>query len=301
MDADLNQPFYETSFPVTVTGGDVFGELLRENISFKATRAGPVTLTVWLARPQADQSILKRTEPMLVVDPNPAPLTGTIACIDGDGKLIPALKRQFGVNAVSLAATTGPVDVMLACSSSLPHSKKPVPTFDWSRVLPGALERVRAGSRLILLGVDGQDMGAAAKVLAAQGVLNYLGTAGFDDTPWVGHWYFAKKHWLLDGLPSNCVLDWQYQAAGGGDGLVMDAPGLEAVIGYGKNPGPGLGLGAAVVPYGKGEIVLLTIPGLNSGFVDANAKVFQPITARRIIYNALHGPESSGLARAERK
>jgi hypothetical protein len=117
--------------------------------------------------------------------------------------------------------------------------------------------------------------------------LTYSGTVGFDDTPWIGHWYFGRKHWLLAGLPSDCVFDWQYQSAAGGDGLMMDAPGMEAVVGYGKNPGPSLGLGASVIPLGRGQIVFLCLPGLNSAFIDGNPKGFQPVAAKRIIYNAL--------------
>jgi hypothetical protein len=72
----------------------------------------------------------------------------------------------------------------------------------------------------------------------------------------------------------------------------MDAPGIEAVIGYGKNPGPGLGLGVAVVPLGKGQIIFLGIPGLNAAFLDDNPKGFQPVAAKRMIYNALRQAKS---------
>ena len=152
--------------------------------------------------------------------------------------------------------------------------------------LPGRPER-RAGSRLVLLGVDARDLDSAAEFLAQQNILTYSGTIGFDDTPWIGHWYFGRKHWLLAGLPSDCVFDWQYQAAAGGDGLMIDAPGIEAIVGYGKNPGPGLGFGAAIVPLGRGQIIFLCIPGLNSAFIDGSPKGFQPVAAKRIIYNAL--------------
>jgi hypothetical protein len=62
---------------------------------------------------------------------------------------------------------------------------------------------------------------------------------------------------------------------------------MEAVVGYGKNPGPSLGFGAAVIPLGRGQIIFLGIPGLNSAFIDDNPKGFQPVVAKRIIYNAL--------------
>ena len=70
MDAAKNQPFYETSFPVNVTGGEVFGELLKDNISFAASDDGPVTLTALLTTTDNKQPFLTRTEPLLVVDPS---------------------------------------------------------------------------------------------------------------------------------------------------------------------------------------------------------------------------------------
>ena len=38
---------------------------------------------------------------------------------------------------------------------------------------------VRAGSRLVLLGVDARDLGSAAEFLAQQNILTYSGTVGF--------------------------------------------------------------------------------------------------------------------------
>ena len=119
--------------------------------------------------------------------------------------------------------------------------------------------------------------------------MTFSGLAGFDETPWIGHWYFCRKHWLLNGLPSDCVLDWQYQVGAPGDGLVLDAPGMEGVIGYGKNPGPGLGFGAVVIPVGQGQIVLLAMGGLSDAFIADDAKGFAPPAAKRIVYNALRG------------
>ena len=77
--------------------------------------------------------------------------------------------------------------------------------------------------------------------------------------------------------------------AAGGDGLMVDAPGLEAVVGYGRNPGPSLGLGAAVIPVGHGRIVFLAIPGLARAFTENDSHGFNPLAAQRLIYNAIGG------------
>jgi len=438
MDAAKDEPFFKTSFSVDLIGGDIFAELLKDNISFTPPMDGPATMTASLMTPDST-TILYRTEPLLIVDPNPNLLKGTIACVDYDGKLIPALHRQLGITAVQLTSAPTMVDSILISSGGTPRftwpARKPaeihetgntddyglyaqqyvgqvgevfkydnpalgslkveiffaepyvdragqrifdvalngqtvlksfdivaeaggrqkalvkeftvsspgsvlslsVPRaeqaepifaairitdakggvsrqvfrndsyrdragnewrsvlasgalvgFDWASFLPTVLDQVRNGSRLILLGMNAQDIGEAAGVLAQAKILTYSGTTGFDDTPWIGHWYFSRKHWLLDGLPSDCVLDWQYQAAGGGDGLILDAHGMEPVIGYGMNPGPSLGFGSVVIPVGRGKIILLAIPGLNQAFIEEDPRGFQPVTARRIVYNALH-------------
>jgi beta-galactosidase len=438
MDAAKDKPFFNASFPVTVTGGDVFGELLKDNISFTPPEAGPLTVTATLAASGDSTSGLRRTEPLLVVDPNPGPLKGTVACVDVDGKLIPALQQHFGLTASTLDAAPEKVDTILVSSNgaqrssldlsnsqssdhvtgtddpglyrqesvakaghltwyeglapgdatvelfftetffdttnirlfdialngqtvlrhfdigaeaggkdkalvkkftvscpdgkldlSIPRVESDQPEiaairitdakgkvirevfrnkpyqspsgetwnpvnprgFDWENTLARVLDRVRGGTRLVLLGADARDLGQAAKALAEQNIVTYSGTSGFDDTPWIGHWYFCRKHWLLEGLPSDCVLDWQYQAGAAGDALVIDAPNMEAVVGYGKNPGPGLGLGAVVIPVGQGQIVMLALSGLTSSFINQDPRGFQPVVASRIIYNALQGKQ----------
>lgn len=158
--------------------------------------------------------------------------------------------------------------------------------FDWDGLDPDVFKRVHDdGSRLIILSNDA-DAEQAAGMLASRGIVAFNGMVGASEASWMGRWYFGKKHWLLDGLPSDCVLDWQYQIAGG-NGFWLDAPGLEAVVGYGVNHGPNPGLGCAVIPYGKGEIVLYCIPGLEASFSHSAAMGIDPVTAKRMIFNVL--------------
>jgi hypothetical protein len=111
----------------------------------------------------------------------------------------------------------------------------------------------------------------------------------------MGFWFFGRRHWLLDGLPSDCVLDWPYQIAQG-NGLMLSGPGVEAVIGYGKDHNPNIGVAAATIECGRGQIVLLAIPGLMNSFLSGNADGFHPVTAKRVVFNALAagiGPDFS--------
>ena len=167
--------------------------------------------------------------------------------------------------------------------------------FDWDEVPLSVLTRVHDdGARLVYLSndLDSSDTQQVARGLAKQSILSYSGMIGDPGPSWLGSWYFAKKSWLLSGLPTETVLDWQYQITGG-NGLDIDAAGIDGVIGYGINHEPHVGLGAAIIPYGKGQIVLFCIPGLAQSFVDGRPEGVDPVTAKRIVCNSLAGPDAT--------
>lgn len=121
MDATKGTPFFSKSYPVNVTGGDVFGELLQDNISFTPPAVGPVTMTATLTTEADSQPLLTRTEPLLVVDPTPAPIKETVACADVDGKLADALQKHFGITAPPLESAPGNTDAIIISSEGAPR------------------------------------------------------------------------------------------------------------------------------------------------------------------------------------
>jgi hypothetical protein len=163
----------------------------------------------------------------------------------------------------------------------------------WRPDLAAAIERARRdGTRVVLLTGGGDDADEVGAYLTDQGLLTGAAGVGASGPSWMGFWFFGKKHWLLDGLPSDCVLDWPYQI-GHGNGLMLTGRGVDAVIGYGKDHDPNVGIAVATIRCGQGQIVLLAIPGLLNSFLDANTEGFHPVTARRLMFNALSGPSSS--------
>jgi hypothetical protein len=61
---------------------------------------------------------------------------------------------------------------------------------------------------------------------------------------------------------------------------------METVVGYGRDHDPHIGVGACVVPYGKGKIVIYCMPGLKRALKgDSNAPA-KPM-AIRMLANAL--------------
>ncbi len=160
----------------------------------------------------------------------------------------------------------------------------------WKPELTAAIGRARRdGTRVVLLTSGGEDADGIAAFLAAQGLVNYAGPVGASGPSWMGFWFFGRRHWLLAGLPSDCVLDWPYQITSG-NGLRLSGAGVDSVIGYGRDHDPQVGVAAAVIRSGRGEIVFLALRGLRDAFVNGVAGKFQPVTARRLIFNALNRP-----------
>ena len=162
----------------------------------------------------------------------------------------------------------------------------------FSSIVTSLLPRVKNdGTRLVLLTSGGDDACAAARALADEKLLTFSGPVGASGPSWLGFWFFGRKHWLLDGLPSDCVLDWPYQI-GSGNGILISGHGVETVVGYGRDHTAKIGTGASVIQCGKGQIVLLGLPGLTRAFVQNDGSGFHPVTAKRILYNASQSSKS---------
>ncbi len=429
-----HKPFFQADYPVELIGGETFGQLLKQDIQFKVDQPGLVTIHAALSPNAGGPPVLDGDEPLLVVDPQPAALKGTIACCGESNELIAAIKRQFNVDAVPFSPKLGKVaTILLATSAGGPEGWQPsytdaavantddpelfkhqlwglaglihiwhgltpgkvtvklylddgymggpgqrvfdvaindkivakdldifaraggkdralVETFvadapegtirlsvphvtsdhatlaavelrdssgkvvravfrdepytdpagnvwtpiaqqeddSWKPDLRAAIERARRdGTRVVLLTTGGRDADQIAAFLAAQGLVTYSGPVGASGPSWMGFWFFGRQHWLLAGLPSDRVLDWPYQITSG-NGLMLSGSGVESVIGYGKDHDPNIGVAAAVVPCGKGKIVFLALPGLMDSFASGASGKFQPVTAKRLMFNALN-------------
>ena len=430
------KPFFQKSFPVSVAGGETFGQLLQENVQFPIPAAGAVTLTATLS--QNGRAIIARTEPILCVDPRPAPLAGPIALAGDAPRFAAALRAQLGADAVPFDANTGAVKTIIAATlpgletdyrqfsdDNLPIENAPAGASDpnlyrrqlfgksgplrtfgglangtakvelffadtywneagrrvfdvalngqrvlenfdiagesggkgrvivksfevpiangtlklsvprveadnatfaairisdaagrvtraafrgedyrapggevWTSIthgnfggfsldkfLDGALPRVREGAKLVMLTSGGGDAEMAARALAARDLVKFDGMVGDEGPSYLGFWYFGKADALLDGLPPG-VWSWPYQIAHG-NGMLISGDNVQTVVGYGRNHDPRLGAGIATVSYGRGQIVLLGLPGLAQSFVSGEGGEFNPLAARRLVYNAL--------------
>jgi hypothetical protein len=168
-------------------------------------------------------------------------------------------------------------------------------------VFKKALARVHDdGTRLVLWADNNRAAEAFAKQLGQQNVVTYAGSVGNLNAPWFGSWNFVRKHWLLDGLPVNCAMDWRYGVSAfngpewlkekpGGtvtDGYLLDAPGMEVAVGFGADHNTKVGVAGCVIPYGKGQIVFYSLPQLVTSLEPGNNAI-HPAVAQRLLGNAI--------------
>ena len=76
---------------------------------------------------------------------------------------------------------------------------------------------------------------------------------------WVGGQYFVKKHPLFKDLPADQALNWPYQGVVTGSRFGLNLDGGELVVGGYNTWEFHLGTAVAVVPCGKGRVIVSTL------------------------------------------
>jgi hypothetical protein len=144
----------------------------------------------------------------------------------------------------------------------------------------GILEAVRAGTPLLAIPQTDALSDGVAKQLAAAGAFAYSGAVGDVRAPWMGNWYFVRKHALYDGLPVDQAMGIHYQARGqASNGLLIDrAPNgaeVEIVAAYSRDHSRQIGAGTFTTHLGAGKLLYHRIPDLH------------PVLQARFLANAL--------------
>ena len=85
----------------------------------------------------------------------------------------------------------------------------------------------------------------------------------------MGSWYFARRHPVFEGLPADCALKSYYQVpVYGSDGMLVEGPDVEVMAGYSRDHDRRIGAATFAVGYGKGKILVHTIPSIVTGLID---------------------------------
>jgi hypothetical protein len=144
----------------------------------------------------------------------------------------------------------------------------------------GIIDAVKAGTPLLAIPQTDSLSDGVAKQLAAAGAFAYSGAVGDVRAPWMGNWYFVRKHPLYDGLPVDQAMGIHYQARGqAANGLLIDrAPNgaeVEIVAAYSRDHSRQIGAGTFTTRLGAGKLLYHRIPDLH------------PVLQARFLDNAL--------------
>lgn len=149
------------------------------------------------------------------------------------------------------------------------------------------LDKVKDGASLIILSEGESLSDTYGKALADAGILKYNGIIGTALAPWMGSWYFVREHPVYVGLPVNCAMKSYYQVpVFNATGIMVDGDNVEIIAGYSKDHDCNIGAGTFLVKYGKGKILMHTIPGIVNGAKGIQTGM-QPVMAKRLLLNSI--------------
>jgi beta-galactosidase len=145
---------------------------------------------------------------------------------------------------------------------------------------PAVLEAVRAGTPLLAIPQADTLSEGVAKQLADAGAFTYSGTVGDYRAPWMGNWYFVRKHPVYEGMPVDQAMGIHYQVQGRqANGLLIDrAPGgaeVEIIAAYSRDHSREIGAGTFTTKLGKGKVLYHRVPEMH------------PVLQARFLANAL--------------
>lgn len=284
--------------PVDVIGGETFGQLLTENVSIPADAAGMLSIEASLIPRGTQKPVLTKKDPIEVIDAAGGPVLQNIAVLENGDEVKNTLRDAYGITTKPLDAPGLDAIVLAPKATRHDQNSAPKPSDD---VFIKALERVKnEGIRLVLWPDDNFRAENFVRQLREQRVTTGGDRIGNLNAPWFGDWFFVRKHWLLDGLPGDCAMDWRYgisafsgagwlkEEPGGAvaDGYQIDAPGMEVAVGFGADHNPKVGISGCVIPYGKGQIVLMALPQLVRSLGNGDWSI-SPVVAKRLLGNAL--------------
>jgi beta-galactosidase len=131
---------------------------------------------------------------------------------------------------------------------------------------PAVLEAVKAGTPLLAIPQADTLSDGVAKQLADAGAFAYHGNVGDYRAPWMGNWYFVRKHPLYQGMPVDQAMGIHYQVPGReANGLLVDGPGVEIVAAYSRDHDRKIGAGTFTTKLGKGKVVYHRVPTMHPG------------------------------------
>ena len=229
---------------VHVKGGNVYGQCLQIGWNFVPRATGYVCIEAKLVK-------------------------GKKTFATGNDSLFAVSLNTKGITANgSIADTTGVLsNFMKTVGFDIPEYKEGTPSGDY--LLVGAFEPTQWGSGMsdimewvykghTLIIVDNAERWA--EFLADKEVLDYRGSKKLG-TAWYGGNFFNREHPIFDGLPVNCVFNWEYQcfATYNRHRVGLRCFNGETLVACVSDHKKEVYSALSVIPAGRGKIIITTL------------------------------------------
>lgn len=266
---------FSRSFPVTVLGGEEYGQLLVEGVQLPpAARAGYYTVSAELRDPKG-AVVTTGSDDCYAVDLRTGPgLRGTVAVIDTSGAVNAFLSETRGITLPAFDPEQPDPDIIILGA----HDFRATSAAYHSRYINTLLDRVASGSRLIVL----QHADRWAEELA--GLFSHYAIEYKRSVRWgTDGRLIAGKHRILDGLPQSQAMHWEFQGFYDDDlsGLDITRLGTETIVALACENRPDILDALVRIPCGRGEVYLTTLNILD----ELGNKRPESATAKRVFLN----------------
>jgi beta-galactosidase len=266
------QQILEKSYPVKVTGGHKYGELLVESLDIPSLPEGYTEVQSELKR--GTEVVTSGKDQILAVKLNSQGITNNGMILDKTGDL-KKLIAEVGGPTLPDYEKGKPEGKYLVVGEITEN-----PLMQNNHVSQPLLDWVMEGNNLVILkGVD-----KWFDVLYRKEVVDYRGSFTLG-RHWYGGNFFVRKHPLFDGLPVDQVFNWEYQcfALYRFERYGLRLNGEETIVGAVADHKPEVFSAVGIVPMGRGKIIYSTLDLLSSW----KEKFKASVVAKRYLQNLL--------------
>ncbi|MFC1693030.1 glycoside hydrolase family 2 protein [Candidatus Latescibacterota bacterium] len=246
-------PLFSKSYPVSISGGEEYGQLLVEGVNLPSLNApGYYRLDAVLKK----KSDVKTTgsDDIFVVDYRSGPgIKGSGAVIDTTGTINAFLKEARGITLPEFDPSGPDPDFIIIG----PHDFTKISAPYQTRYINAVMDRVANGATLILLDQTDKWASQLMNNLFRHQSIEYIRSL---------HWrtdgrFIVGRNNLLSGLPQEQAMNWEYQVFYRGDvwGIDMTRLGTEIIVGLACENRKDIISALSRVPYVNGQIFLNTL------------------------------------------
>ena len=260
---------FKQTYPVMIEGGEEYGQLLVESVDIPLdNHHGYFTVKAELTDRQETLKA-KGSDRIFSVDISGMDLSRNGAVIDTSGTVNRVLKKSYGFTLPNYDDVSTEPDYVVIGKN----------TFKRSRDITHLLELVRNGSCVVV--IDGADM--FADFISSS-------NSSYFATDYRGRYtmsrgnFIAGKHELLEGLPQAQAFNWEYQVFNyhrRQNIFALRLDSAETVVAAVSGIKKEVGTALAVIPFGRGRIILSTLNLMS--WLDSDTP--QSVTAKRLFGN----------------